>query len=103
MAWKLLLYCRVHSRRFIMSTYKKSSNAARKMEEETLRRTGEGQLAEIIPFPDVRKIVARKPREKRRVRLEGKYLYYQNKKIPILQFQKSGHDRLLKLLVKEIG
>jgi hypothetical protein len=86
-----------------MSTYKKSSNAARKIEEESLPQTGEGQLAEIIPFPNIRKMVARKPREKRRVRLEGKYLYYQNKKIPILQFQKSGYNRLLKLLVKEIG
>ncbi len=86
-----------------MSTYKKSSNVARKLEEEPLPQTGEGPMAEIIPFPDVQKIMARKPREKRRVRLEGKYLYYQNKKIPILQFQKSGYDRLLKLLVKEIG
>jgi hypothetical protein len=90
-------------RRFIVSTYKKSSNAARKLEEEHLPLTGEGQLAEIIPFPDVQKIAARMPREKRRVRLEGKYLYYQDKKIPILQFQKAGHERLLKLLVKEIG
>lgn len=86
-----------------MSTYKKSSNAARKMEEELLPQTGDGQLAEIIPFPDVRKIVARKTQEKRWVRLEGKYLYYQDKKIPILQFQKAGHERLLKLLLKEIG
>ncbi len=86
-----------------MSTYKKSSNAARKMEEELLPQTGEGPLAEIIPFPDVRKIAAGMLRGKRRVRLEGKYLYYQDKKIPILQFQKAGHERLLRLLVKEIG
>jgi hypothetical protein len=86
-----------------MSNYPKSTSAAKIIREEDLPEAAEGQLAEIIPWPDVRKISARKPKAKKRVRVEGKYLYHQGKKIPILQFQKSGYDRLLKLLVKEIG
>ncbi len=87
----------------LMSIHTKSSNAIKKIKEESLPDETEGQLAEVIPWPDVHKIVAKKPREKKRVRVEGKYLYHQGKKIPILQFQKSGYDKLLKLLVKEIG
>jgi len=86
-----------------MSIHTKSSNAIKKIKEESFPEAAEGQLAEVIPWPDICKIVAKKPREKKRVRLEGKYLYHQGKKIPILQFQKSGYDKLLKLLVKEIG
>lgn len=85
-----------------MSTYKKSSVTVRKEEEIPLG-TEDGQLAEIIPFPDVREILARKPEEKKRVRLQGKYLYHKGKKMPILQFQKAGYDKLLRLLVKEIS
>jgi hypothetical protein len=86
-----------------MSNHSKSASAANIIREETSPEAAEGQLAEIIPWPDVRKIVARNPKTKKRVRLEGKYLYHRGKKVPILQFQKSGYDKLLKLLVKEIG
>ena len=86
-----------------MSNHPKSTSAAKIIREENLPEAAEEQLAEIIPWPDVRKIAARKPKARKRVRLEGKYLYHRGKKIPILQFQKSGYDRLLKLLVKEIG
>lgn len=86
-----------------MSIHTKSSNAVKKIREESLPEVTEGQLAEVIPWPEVHKIVAKKPQEKKRVRLEGKYLHYQGKKIPILHFQKSGYDKLLKLLVKEIS
>jgi hypothetical protein len=86
-----------------MSNHQKSMSAAKILREETLPEAAGGQLAEIIPWPDVHKIATRKPKSKKRVRLEGKYLYHRGKKIPILQFQKSGYERLLKLLVKEIG
>lgn len=58
-------------------------------------------LAEIIPFPQIKK--RRKKKLQKKARIVGNYLYYKNKKIPIGQFQKAGYDRLLKLLVKEIG
>jgi len=86
-----------------MSNHSKSASAVRDIREESLLDTAEGQLAEIIPWPDVHSFVARKPKTQKRVRLEGKYLYHHGKKVPILHFQKSGYDRLLKLLVKEIG
>ncbi len=86
-----------------MSNRPKPVSAAKINRAEALPEATEGQLAEIIPWPDVHKYVARKPKLTKRVRLEGKYLYHRGKKIPILQFQKSGYDRLLKLLVKEIG
>ena len=86
-----------------MSNHQKATSAAKIDRQEALPEAAEGQLAEIIPWPDVRKYVAREPKTKKRIRLEGKYLYHRGKKIPILQFQKSGYDRLLKLLVKEIG
>jgi len=60
--------------------------------------------AEIIPWPDVS--IFQQPTKKAkpsRVRLDAKYLYYKGKRIPILQFQKAGYDKILKLLVKEIG
>jgi hypothetical protein len=86
-----------------MSIHNKSSAVIKKREEDSLLETEGGQMAEVIPFPDIQKMMAEKPRQKKKARLEGKYLYYQGKKIPILQFQKSGYDKLLKLLVKEIG
>ncbi len=86
-----------------MSTHKKSSAVVKTKEEEASLGPETGQLAEIIPFPDVRRILASKPKEKKRVRLAGKFLYHGGKKIPILQFQKSGYDKLLRLLVKEIS
>lgn len=58
-------------------------------------------LAEIIPFPQIKK--TRKKKAQKKARIVGKYLFYKDKKIPIAQFQKAGYDRLLKLLVKEIG
>jgi hypothetical protein len=86
-----------------MSTYSKSSSAVKKLKEDELLEMPEGQLAEIIPFPDVGKIAVGKPREAKRVKVQGKFFYCRGRKIPILQFQKSGYDKLLKLLVKEIG
>jgi hypothetical protein len=86
-----------------MSTYSKSSNALKKPKEDELLEIPQEQLAEVIPFPDVRKLAPRKPREAKKVRLQGKYLHCRGRKIPILQFQKAGYDKLLKLLVKEIG
>ncbi len=85
-----------------MSNHSKSASAVKVIREESLPEEAKGQLAEIIPWPDIRKIACREPKIKKRVRLEGKYLYHRGKKTPILQFQKSGYDRLLKLLVKEI-
>jgi len=86
-----------------MSTHNKSSAVIKKREEDSLLETEGGQMAEVIPFPDIQKIVAKKPSQKKKACLEGKYLHYHGKKIPILQFQKSGYDKLLKLLIKEIG
>ncbi|GEM_PF-2278777 len=63
----------------------------------------EAELAEIIPWPDIEEILKkREKKEKKKIRLEQKYLYYKGKKIPILHFQKAGYEKLLKLLVKEI-
>jgi len=36
----------------------------------------------------------------RKVLLEPKFIFYKDKKIPILQFQKAGYEKILKLLVK---
>jgi len=58
-------------------------------------------LAEIIPFPSIKK--ARKKKAQKKARIVGKYLFYKGQKIPIAQFQKAGYERLLRLLVKEIG
>jgi hypothetical protein len=86
-----------------MSIHSKSSNAVKKIREDVVPETTGGQMAEIIPWPDVPKISSGKKAARRTARLEGKYLYCRGRKIPILQFQKAGYDRLLKLLVKEIG
>jgi hypothetical protein len=88
-----------------MSNYSKPSAAvkAKTQEEVFIHEEGKAQPAEIIPFPDLSKIVEKpKAKEKKKVQLKGKYLYYKGKKIPILQFQKSGYDKLLGLLVKGI-
>lgn len=89
-----------------MSIHQKSSSAIKKEEDEEKILEGEaaeGRMAEIIPWPDLENIILPELPKRKRVRLEGKYLYHKGKKIPILQFQKSGYDKLLKLLVKEIG
>jgi hypothetical protein len=86
-----------------MSNHSKKSNALPEVREESLPEAGRGELAEIIPWPDVRAAAAAKPKKVKPVRLEGKYIYHRSRKISILHFQKSGYDRLLKLLVKEIG
>jgi hypothetical protein len=77
---------------------KNNSQAIKKVEEAPASET---TLAEIIPFPSVRKISRR--RKPRKARIAGTFLHYKGKKIPIAQFQKAGYDRLLRLLVKEIG
>jgi len=85
-----------------MSTYNKSSSALKEKEQESSDERGQDSpLAEIIPWPDFGRL-AEKEGRKKRVRLDQKFLYYKGEKIPILQFQKSGYDKLLKLLVKEI-
>lgn len=76
---------------------KANSQAIKKIEETA---TLETTLAEIIPFP---RIQIKKRKSPRKAKIVGSFLYYKGKKIPISQFQKAGYDRLLKLLVKEIG
>lgn len=83
----------------IMNNYYDSS--VKKKEKE---RIYEKHEAEIIPWPDMEKASKEKkekPKQKR-IRLDQKYIYYKGRKYPILQFQKTGYDKLLKLLVKEI-
>lgn len=41
-------------------------------------------------------------RRDRKVRLEPKFIFYREKKIPILIFQKAGYEKILKFLVKGI-
>ncbi|MFP4082289.1 MAG: hypothetical protein ACLFVG_05970 [Candidatus Aminicenantes bacterium] len=88
-----------------MSNHKKSSALKEKYGDEAFdRKEGKIHKAEIIPWPDLGDLTEKKrQKKKKRVRLDQKFLYYKGKKIPILQFQKSGYDKLLKLLVKEIG
>ncbi|MBN1274639.1 MAG: hypothetical protein JXB26_20450 [Candidatus Aminicenantes bacterium] len=83
-------------------SYSKFSTISKEEYEEShpLEEQGPHQ-AEIIPFPGT--VGEERKEDKKRVRLEGKFLYYKGKKIPILHFQKAGYDKLLKLLVKEIG
>ncbi len=75
---------------------------ARKKEKEE---SFEKQEVEIIPWPDMETILEKKEEkpEWKKVRLDQKFIYYKDKKIPILQFQKSGYDKIIKLLVKGIG
>jgi hypothetical protein len=86
-----------------MSIHTKSSTALKenRQEESPTYEGEESHTAKIIPWPDIERISEKKEKRKK-TRLEGKYLYYKGKKIPILQFQKAGYDKLLKLLVKEI-
>jgi len=77
------------------------TNAVRKEEPEEHG----SQMATIIPWPEVDKSSKNENEEESQskwVTLDQKFLYYKGQKIPILQFQKSGYDKLLKLLVKEI-
>jgi hypothetical protein len=85
-----------------MSNHSKKSNVLPRIDEESLPEGKPGAMAEIIPWPGAA-AAPRKPKKTKRVRLEGKYIYSRGRKISILHFQKSGYDRLLKLLVKEIG
>jgi len=87
-----------------MSIYTKSSSALKKklQEEPSVHNGEELHSAKIIHWPDLFKQAEKKEKKRKSIRLEQKFLYYKGKKIPILQFQKSGYDKLLKLLVKEI-
>ncbi len=90
-----------------MSTYSKSSTAVKeRVREETpeLEIVEPGKVAKIIPWPGTEEVPfpAKGPKKKRAHRIDGKYLYHRGRKIPILHFQKSGYDKLLYLLVKEI-
>jgi len=87
-----------------MEVIMNNSNGAsvRKKEKEE---SFEKQEVEIIPWPDMEAILEKKDEkpEFKKVRLDQKFIYYKDKKIPILQFQKSGYDKILKFLVKGIG
>jgi hypothetical protein len=88
-----------------MSTYTKSSTAIKKRvrDEAPELEIVEPGSAQIIPWSEVKKIKPRaKGSKKAKTRLDCKYLYHRGHKIPILHFQKSGYDKLLYLLVKEI-
>lgn len=77
-----------------------SKSTALKQEEKKEEYT----TTEIIPWPE--EAIFKEPAPKKQrdgIRLDAKYIYYKGKQIPILQFQKAGYDKLLKLLVKEIG
>ena len=67
-----------------MSTHNKSSAVIKKREEDSLLETEGGQMAEVIPFPDIQKIVAKKPSQKKKACLEGKYLHYHGKKLSLI-------------------
>ena len=63
------------------------------------------QMGTIIPWPDMDKSSKKAKKEDSQskwVTLDQIFLFYKGQKIPILQFQKAGYDKLLKLLVKEI-
>jgi hypothetical protein len=88
-----------------MSTYTKSSTAVKeKVQDETPEiEVVESGAAQIIPWPAAEETTPQpKSRRKAKSRIEGKYLYHRGRKIPILHFQKSGYDKLLFLLLKEI-
>lgn len=75
------------------------SNVVRKEEPEE----NSSHMATIIPWPDMDRSSEKKEESPSKwVTLDQKFLYYKGQKIPILQFQKAGYDKLLKLLVKEI-
>lgn len=82
--------------------HSKSSTVKKEKNQQTFSQPS-AQSAKIIPWPDLDQILEKEDKEKeKKVELTQKFLYYKGKKIPILQFQKSGYDKLLKLLVKEI-
>jgi len=88
-----------------MSTYTKSSTVIKErvQDEKPELEIVEPGAAQIIPWPEAEKIKPRaKGLKKTKTRLDGKFLYHRGHKIPILHFQKSGYDKLLYLLVKEI-
>lgn len=88
-----------------MSHHSKSSTAVkeRPLEEAQEPEGAETQVAEILPWPEIVPSPGEPASRKgKKVQLRGKYLYYKGKKIPILQFQKAGYDKLLQLLIKEI-
>jgi len=86
-----------------MSTHSKSSTALKERCLEETQEPDGNQVAEILPWPELGAFAQDlKPKRTRRMHLEGKYLFYKGKKIPILQFQKAGYDKLLQLLIKEI-
>jgi hypothetical protein len=76
--------------------------SAKKKKKENIYEKHE---AEIIPWPDMEILLEeeKKKDKPKRIRLDQKYVYYKGQKFPILQFKKTGYDKLLKLLVKEIG
>jgi hypothetical protein len=74
------------------------SNVVRKEEPEEHG----SQLGTIIPWPEMDQPSDKEEKQSKWVTLDQKFLYYKGQKIPILQFQKAGYDKLLKLLVKEI-
>jgi hypothetical protein len=59
-------------------------------------------MGTIVPWPEMERESEAEDRQSKWVTLDQKFLYYKGQKIPILQFQKAGYDKLLKLLVKEI-
>jgi len=72
----------------------KTSTAIKEKEKEY------GQ-PEIIPWPLLNDD-GRDAAKARRAAVDQKFLYYKDHQIPIAQFKKSGYDKLLKLIVKEI-
>ena len=74
------------------------SNAVRKEETEDHG----PHMATIVPWPAIDQKSGAEEERSKWVTLDQKFLYYKGQKIPILQFQKAGYDKLLKLLVKEI-
>jgi hypothetical protein len=89
-----------------MSTYSKSSTAVKhKVQDEMpeLEVVEPGKSATIIPFPGAKGAPSPTNGSKKgEPRIDGKFLYHRGHKIPILHFQKSGYDKLLFLLLKEI-
>lgn len=80
-----------------MSNHHKS-NVVRKEEVEE----NGTHMATIIPWPEMDREPDEEKNRSKWVTLDQKFLYYKGQKIPILQFQKAGYEKLLKLLVKEI-
>lgn len=74
-----------------------------KKSQAALKKESSPPKGEIIPWPNLEKILkSESSSPKSPIKLTSKYLYYKDKKIPISHFQKSGYDKLLQLLIKEI-